>query len=148
MSRPRRSDGPQGRPTRTPMGQREILTVPEHLKEPGYKYRFFNTDENRIPAAEAAGWSIVENTQVGDPNVGQASQFGSVAGKPVGGGKNAVLMKIPSEYWAEDQAAKEARIKENVQGLLRDPQGNPLNQSNLYGEGISVKSNRPVIQED
>lgn len=152
MAKPRRSEGPEGRPTRTPIGQRDVLTVPEHLKEKGFSYRFFNDDDHgdRIRRAKAAGWEVVnEKAQVGDENVGQASQFG-VAGKPVGGGKKAVLMKIPSEWYIEDQAAKEAQIKQNLQGLNRDENGQLPDQTNLYGEGIKISSNRsmPVIQED
>ncbi len=156
MARPRRADGPQGRPQRTPVGQRDILTVPESVKEEGFEYRFFNTAETgrdafRVQQAIKAGWTPVdEKAQVGDPNVGQASQFGSVAGKPVDGGKSAVLMKIPSEWFREDQAAKEALIKQNVQGLLLDEKGRQPDQETVYGEGIKTSSSHkmPVIQED
>lgn len=151
MARPKRSEGPEGRPARTPIGQRDILTVPEHLKQPGFSYRFFNDDDHgdRIRRAKAAGWEVVhDDAQVGDANVGQASQFG-VAGKPVGGGKKAVLMKIPSNWYQEDQAAKEAQIKSNLQGVMRDESGQIPEKSNLYEQRINISSNEsmPVIQD-
>jgi hypothetical protein len=150
---PERAAPPAGRPNRVPVGRRDVLAVPEHLKKPGFKYRFVNDDENRFDSFRQAGWGVVTDTQVGDENVGQATQLGSVAGKPVGGGKRAVLMAIPSEYWEEDQAAKEAQIKENLGGLLRDDQGRTPDQNPLvYGEGISIKRDKtlamPVISED
>lgn len=130
---------------RTPIGQRNVLTAP---KKAGYVRRFVNIDDNgRIDMFKDAGWKIVEEcTSIGDANVGSASQLGTVASKPVGGGRKAVLMEIREDWYKEDQAAKDARLKENERGLLKDQNGQVPNQSNLYGEGISIQSNRPVVQ--
>lgn len=154
MGRPRRVDMQRDSQKRTPMGQRDKLTVPEHIKERGYKYRFFNDEDGRIQSAIDAGWAIVEEkTQVGDADASQASQFGSAVSKPVGGGKRGILMRIRDEWYKEDQSAKEARIKDNIQGLMRDQNGATPDQSNLYGEGIRIKHDKqdphmPIIQED
>jgi hypothetical protein len=151
MARPKRSEGPEGRPTRTPIGERNVLTAPKDLIEKDFDYRFVNDDDHgdRLSKFKAAGWEPVQDkTQVGDANVGQASQFG-VAGKPVGGGKKAVLMKIPSNWYQEDQAAKEAQIKSNLQGVMRDESGQIPEKSNLYEQRINISSNEsmPVIQD-
>lgn len=151
MARPRRVDAERSNQERTPIGQRGKLTVPEHLKERGYQYRFFNDDEGRIESAIDAGWAIVEaKAQVGDPNVGQATQFGSAISKPVGGGKRAILMRIREDWFKEDQSAKEARIKENTKALLLDQNGNAPDPNTVYGEGIRLKQERemPVIQDE
>lgn len=130
---------------RTPIGQRNVLTAP---KRDGFVRRYVNIDDNgRIDMFKEAGWKIVdESTCMGDANAGTASQVGTVASKPVGGGRKAVLMEIREDWYKEDQAAKDARLKENERGLLKDQNGQVPNQSNLYGEGISIQSNRPTVQ--
>lgn len=130
---------------RTPIGQRNVLTAP---KRDGFVRRYVNIDDNgRIDMFKEAGWKIVdESTCMGDANAGTASQLGTVASKPVGGGRKAVLMEIRDDWYKEDQAAKDARLKENERGLLKDQNGQVPNQSNLYGEGISIQSNRPTVQ--
>ena len=136
----------KNRPKRTPIGTRSILKAPERK---GFKRRFVNDEPGRIQAFLDAGYVIVDQeTQMGDKNVGQASQVGSVAQKPVGGGMNAVLMEIPEDYYREDQAAKETRIKDLEQGMLNDAEGNSPDKKNLYGEGVKIKSNRPTIQAE
>lgn len=142
MSRTERE--PMRSPQRTPIGQRNKLTAP---KRDGFIRRFVNLDEGRVDMFLQAGWKIVnEKTQMGDDNVGQATQLGSVAHKPVGGGKQAVLMEISEAWYREDQAAKEAQLKVNEQGLLKDQNGQVPNHPNLYGEGIAIQSNRPMVQ--
>lgn len=131
---------------RTPVGRRNVLTAPE---KKGFKRRYVNIDDSaRINMFQEAGWKIVdEKTQMGDENVGQASQVGSTAHKPVGGGTNAVLMEIKDEWYAEDQAAKEAQLKEKEQGMLQDENGNAPDPNKTYG-GLKVNhgSKTPMVQ--
>lgn len=148
MARPRRAEGPDGRPTRTPIGTRDKLTVPEHLKEPGFKYRIFNDDPDRIQAALDAGYAPVEaDAQMGDKDASQASQFGSAVSKPVGGGKRGILMKIREDWYKDDQAAKEARIKENLESIENNQYGQGLDKTNLE-MSAKIKTNRVQIQEE
>jgi hypothetical protein len=129
---------------RAPIGTRSILTAPEKRN---FKRRFVNDEPGRIQAFLDAGYRIVdEETQMGDENVGQASQVGSVAHKPVGGGMNAVLMEIKDDWYQEDQDAKEAQLKEKEQGVLNDEDGNSPDQNHVYGEGVTIKTNRPKVQ--
>lgn len=124
----------QARPKRTPIGRRNVLTVNE--RDPQFTYRWVNDEDGRLGVFEEAGYTAVrEPTSVGDPKAGDASQLGSVVRKPVGGGKSAVLMKIPKEFYSEDQAAKEARIAEKEKSLLEEANG-----EGFYGEGLKIKA--------
>ena len=129
---------------RTPIGTRAVLSAPE---KKDFKRRFVNDEPGRIQAFLDAGYRIVdEKTQMGDENVGQASQVGSVANKPVGGGMNAVLMEIKDDWYQEDQDAKEAHLQEKEQGLLNDEHGSSPDRNHVYGEGVTIKTNRPKVQ--
>ena len=142
MSKP--SNRPSRENQRTPVGQRAILSAPE--KE-GFKRRFVNDENGRIEQFEAAGYKIVdEKTQMGDKNVGQASQVGSVARKPVGGGTDAVLMEIKEDFYNEDQEAKEARIMEAEQNVLKEGAENSGASRHTYGDGVKIGLNRQAGQ--
>lgn len=134
---------PRNRPTRKPIGHRDVLKADE---KKGFTRRFVNDEPGRIQMFLDAGYRIVdEQTSMGTQDVGQASQVGSVAQKPVGGGKTAILMEIKNDWYIEDQLAKEERIKKTEQGILNDENG--VDQSRgLYGEGVSIKHNRPSVQ--
>lgn len=126
---------------RIPIGTRNILTAPER---PGYIRRFVNDVDGRISMFEDAGYEAVRvPTQVGDPKAGDASQLGSVVRKPVGGGKTAVLMEIPENYYAEDQLAKEQRLKEKEQALALEM--NKAVAAGAEGKGITISRPRPEV---
>lgn len=106
------SKAPSGRPQRTPIGQRNILTVKG--KEPGYEYRIVNDIDDRIEQFKEAGYELVaeDAAKVGDKRVNAASATGSVKEISVGQGTKAYLMRIKSEYFEEDKARKLAQVKE------------------------------------
>ena len=122
------------RPKRTPIGQRNVLTVSK--RDPKYTYRWVNDEDGRIPMFEDAGYeAVVDPTvEVGDPRAGDASQLGSTVRKPVGDGKSAVLMRIPNEFYREDQDAKEERLKAKEQALLKEANG-----EGFYGDGVKIE---------
>ncbi len=103
---------PSGRVKRTPIGSRNILTVKD--KDPNFHYRVVNTTDgsgsDRIQQFIEAGYEVVGN-EVGDKRVDASSGLGSKPEFSVGQGTKAVVMKIPKEYYDEDQAIKQARIK-------------------------------------
>ena len=103
---------PSGRPQRTPVGRRNILSVKG--KDEAYEYRIVNDEFDRIDTFKEAGWEVVSNSdvQVGDKRVGQTSAVGSEAVVSVGGGNKAVVMRIKKEWYAEDQEAKQAAVRE------------------------------------
>jgi hypothetical protein len=134
--RPDRSISPHKK--RVPVGTRNKLTAPERE---GFVRRFVNDTDGRLPMFEDAGYTPVRvPTQVGDPAAGNASQVGSVVRKPVGGGVDAVLMEIPKEWYDEDQLAKEQRLKEKEQSLLKEAVA-----AGAEGEGIRIQRPRPEV---
>lgn len=92
---------------RVPLGSRNILTAPRRA---GFVRRFVNDKGDRIQAFKDAGWALVEETPVGDPQIGRASSMGSLTNPHVGAGQRAVLMEIPEEYYREDYNAAQAEI--------------------------------------
>lgn len=104
------SKAPSGRPTRTPIGSRNLLTV--RGKDPGYSYRIVNDTEDRIQRFLDAGYEVVtaEGTKVGDNRASQASVLGSKQVFSVGGGTKGVLMRIKKEWFDEDQANKQKKV--------------------------------------
>lgn len=112
MSRDPIVKSPSGRPTRTAVGRRNVLTVKG--KEAGYEYRIVNDDQDRVDMFKGAGWEVVSNSdvQVGDKRVGQTSATGTPATVSVGGGLKGVVMRIKQDWYDEDQAAKRAAVRE------------------------------------
>lgn len=103
---------PQGRPQRTPVGQRNVLTVKG--KDPNYEYRIVNDIEDRIEQFKEAGYELVldDAAKVGDKRVDAASSTGSAKVIPVGQGTKAYLMRIKKEWYEEDKQNKLARVAE------------------------------------
>lgn len=131
------------RPERTPVGRRDVLTTEQR---PGYKRRIINDEPGRLQMFLDAGYSVVDNEKIGDDNAGKSTALGSHASVSVGDGKNGYLVEIKDEWYQEDQAAKEAQIKEKEQGILLDENGNAPDPKHVYGEGVSINSNKPAVQ--
>lgn len=116
------------RPDRTPVsGAKRILTV--QGKDPNYAYRFVNDVDQgmRIQMFKDGGWEVVDrNTEikVGDKVVDGGSVVGSVVTRYVGHGVTAVLMRIPKEWYDEDQAKKQAELDE-TEDSMRDQASSP-----------------------
>jgi len=112
---------PSGRVTRIPVSQRNVLTVKG--KDPNYVYRIVNDQDDRITQFQDAGYEIVQKdtVAVGDKRASSGSSLGSIATMSVDRGQKAYLMRIPKEFYIEDQAlkqrtvdAQEASIKEKA----------------------------------
>lgn len=116
------SKGPSGRVTRTPLGQRNLLTVKG--KDPNYHYRVVNVSDSddNFERRVSQGYEPVDSAvEVGDKRVATPSTLGSVKHISVGQGQKAVLMRIKKEWYEEDQAAlnrkaddQEATIKQKA----------------------------------
>lgn len=118
------------RPTRTPLGARNRLTF-KNL-DPNFNYRVINDQDDRLARAQEAGYEFVESSEkLGDPRAAEGTTLGSAVAKPVGGGVTGYLMRIPKEFYDEDQAAKEARIKETELAM------NPDKAKGQYGDGLT-----------
>lgn len=106
-------------------GKRNILRVVN--RDPRFEYRVVNDvdDGARIAEFQSAGWEIVtsNDVQVGEKRVDKAVEVreGTPAKVSVGQGQKAYLMRIKKEWYAEDQAAKQADIDEKERAL--QPEG-------------------------
>ena len=115
------SKAPAGRVTRIPVSSRNVLTVKG--KDPNYVYRVVNDVDDRIAQFIEGGYELVDDnsTDVGDKRVSKDTSIGSKKIFSVGQGTKGYLMRIPKEYYIEDQDAKqrfvnaqEASIKEKA----------------------------------
>jgi hypothetical protein len=106
------SKAPSGRPQRTPVGQRNILTVKG--QDPNYEYRIVNDLDDRIERFKEAGYELVPDdaVTVGDKRVNAATSTNSYKQLSVGGGTKAYVMRIKKEWFEEDKARKLAQVSE------------------------------------
>lgn len=102
-------------------GNRDILTVSEHLKDPNYEYRFVLDAPGRLTKFDQAGWEIVkdEKVQVGQVAVDSGSRIGSAV-TVSRGGQVLVLMRILKEWYDEDQLAKQGKVDALEQHMQRE----------------------------
>lgn len=98
------------RETRTPVdGARDILTV--RGKDPNFEYRWVIDSPGRIQRFQEGGWEVdTAASEVGQKTVDRESKVGSATTKASGDGRTYVLMRIPKEWYEEDQKAKQDRI--------------------------------------
>ena len=98
------------RAKRTPVsGGRDILAVRD--QDPNYVYRWVNDTDGRLEKFKAAGYeAVTADVEVGTKSVDRNSKLGSVITKSVGGKLTAVLMRIPKEWYVEDQKAKQNQL--------------------------------------
>lgn len=113
------------RPRRVPVGQRSRISLRE--RDPNYHYRLVNanleSDPDRVQSLMDAGYEIVPRKTIGktgDSRVDSASALGSASEVSVGQGTKAVWMRIPKEYYVEDQAAKQAEVDRTEQRAQKD----------------------------
>ena len=99
-----------GRVRRTPITARNRLAVKN--TDPNYHYRIVNVKDDRVEQFQEQGYEIVSKGATNDKYVDTASPIGSAGEFSVGGGMKAVVMRIPKEYFVQDQAAKQASIDE------------------------------------
>lgn len=115
---------PRVRPQRTPIGTKSRLAI--HNKEAGYEYRIVNDVRDRVEIFKQNGWEVVPaaDIRVGDKRVEDPSAVGSSSRVPVGligeQAGHAVVMRIPTEWYKEDQAAKQAEINRLEQTMKEE----------------------------
>jgi len=110
MAREPKAVALSGRVRRTPLNMRNKLTVKD--RDPNYHYRIVNVKEDRVEQFQEQGYEVVLTTPVGDKLIDAPSSLGSASEISVGGGLKAVVMRIPKEFYEEDQAMKQAQIDE------------------------------------
>ncbi len=123
----------RSKPVRVSLAQqRNILTHPE-ANDPNFNYRVvvdYKSKPGRIEKFKKAGYvHVISGENMGDDDVMKPKKLGSKVTVPVGNGETGYLMKIPKEYYLEDQAAKEAEIKRLEQSMNVKKKGQ-------YGDGL------------
>ncbi len=116
------------RPQRTPLANRSVLSVKG--KEPGYEYRIVNDVGDRVEMFKSMGYEVVadDSVQIGERRIANPSREGSPVQVSVGGGTKAFLMRQKAEWYKEDQATKEAQLKDQEQAMRTEA------QSGMYGK--------------
>lgn len=104
-------------------------------QEAGYHYRLVNDLDDRVQEMIERGYEIVtdNSVSVGDKRVANPAQEGSPVKVSVGNGVNAFVMRIKDEWWEEDKAAHDAKIKATEDQIKRD-----LKENSFYGD-VSIK---------
>jgi hypothetical protein len=121
----------KNRPTRTPLGARNRLTF-KGLDTKNFFHRVITDKDDRLDRALEAGYEFVEaEGKLGDVRVAEGTVPGAKVAKPVGNGETGYLMRIPREFYNEDQAAKAAEVNKIEKSMNPDP------VKNQYGSGIT-----------
>lgn len=119
-----------GRAKRTPINGRNILSLTN--KEDGYIYRFVNDVGDRVEIFKERGWELVDakDVRIGDRRVESAGPLGSKAQASVDKqGTKAFVMRIPKDWYDEDQAEKAKAIAEQEKSMKQSALSN-----NDYGK--------------
>lgn len=120
------------RPKRTPLGARNRLTFGK--QDPNFVYRIVNDQDERLQQALEAGYQFVESDEtLGDKRVAEGGKVDSRVSKPVGNGVRGFLMRIPKEYYAEDQKAKMDLVDETEKAMKPDKS----RIEKAYGDGLT-----------
>jgi len=118
------------RPKRTPLGQRNRLSFGK--QDPNFVYRVINDQDERLAQAQEAGYEFVTGDEpLGDKRAAEGGKIDSRVSKPVGNNTRGYLMRIPKEFYGEDQNAKMSEIDEMEKALKPDK------KSGQYGEGLT-----------
>lgn len=110
-------------PKRIPVsGNRDVLTVDG--KEEGFEYRWVLSLEGRIEKFKKGGWEVVTHeVSVGDARAATPSALGTPVEAISGGDRKLILMRIPEQYYKEDQDAKEAGIRAIEESMGKNVDG-------------------------
>lgn len=106
-------------------------------KDPNYHYRFVNDTGSRIDLFKQAGYEFVNDTEltIGDSRVSDPSDLGYAKRVISNDGTTSFLMKIPKEFYDEDQAAKAQQLEEQEAAMTKDA------SQGMYGK-LELKSRK------
>lgn len=110
-----------GRKARVPLNAMQQKMQVKH-KNPNFVDRWFNDDHGRLQAAQQAGYEFVEDEDVKAERAGTNAESDArvsihAGTRRDGSPMNAYLMRIPKEYYDEDQAAKQAVVDETDKAI-------------------------------
>lgn len=101
-------------------GNKNVMTVAD--RDPNYMYRWVNDNrDGRIDRFKQGGYEFVEKNdhEVGDRTAETSTGATSLVTKMVGKDVTAYLMRIPMEFYEEDQEAKIKAIAESEEDMKR-----------------------------
>ena len=142
------------RKERIPLGvARARLAVAD--RDPNYEYRWMKGSADRLAAAENGGYEYVESpVKVGegakDGNTDMGSRVSQVVGHNTDGSpRRDYLMRIPKEFYREDQAAKQAEI-DKVDAAIKRGDAHKHGDDNRYvpKEGIRIRTAKVRVQPE
>lgn len=130
---------------RTPVdGARDILAV--YDQDPNYVYRWVADDPQRpgrVQRLQERGYEVVQqDVQVGQKAVDKLTKTGSAVTRTGGGGITLVLMRIPKEWFEEDQKAKQDHVdalEAAMQADIRQGRIPGSNQPAASGGSLSIQ---------
>ena len=122
------SKAPAGRPKRIPVGSRNRLDVIG--KDPNFVYRIVNDVDDRIERFKQAGYELVDvnEARLSSQRVGAGTPEGTMASMPVGMGTTGYLVKIPKDWYEDDQRTKQVQIEASEESIKKP------NIDGAYGE--------------
>jgi hypothetical protein len=118
---------------------------------PGYKLHWFNDIPGRISQAQQTGYDFVLKGEVdlamsgiavnaNEDLGGRISTFVDKGDSNTQGGFRAYLMKIPLEYFEEDQKDMQDKINQVEQDMIRhNGVAGGLSGKDTYGKGLEIK---------
>lgn len=119
--------------------QKRIMNIPN--KDESYVYRLVNDVEDNLYRFLKGGYEIVdkdgEDLSI-DGRLQDPSWRQSAASQSVGGGITAYLVRIPREWYNEDQQKKQRYLDDKTANLARKVIPG-INDKNVYGE-ISINN--------
>ena len=118
------------RTKRCPIGAGDVLSA---AKRDGYIRRYVNDVDGRVERFIEAGYTAVmePDADTSAPRAGKPSNLGTAIRKPVGGGRSAVLMEIPEEWYNEDQELKNQRVDELEAAMAPDTSSGQFGQVSI-----------------
>ena len=113
-------------------GMNQKLSIPEDKKDPRFTYRMVLDVGNRVHDLKAKDWDMAPGeTAEGDArNMGTGTvieRMGNVRTVPKP--ERHVLMRKPKEFYEEDKAREQAKIKEHEKAIVRGQARNAEGQS-------------------
>ena len=118
-------------------------------RDPNFVYRVVNDDDSRyagrIEEMKKIGYILCTEENMGDEVGVEGSSVGSAIGRPVGHGVRGVTMKIPREYYEEDQRAKQLDVDLTEEGMVDNEL---LSNENAVGEGLKVTRPSVNVQQN
>ena len=119
------------KPTRVPIsGGRDVLTL-RGTEEIEKEFHLCWVNDYLVEKYKAAGYEFVswtelteDNDQVGESHINRDSPMESHVSKQVGNGVTGYLMKLPLEFWEEDQKAHADRVMETEKAMKQSVREN------------------------